>query len=102
MVLWVIYENFEKKSQDISRIAISAYERIKDIYEKNRRRGAIIAGAIGVILLLVVIFNIPKAWEFVMDFVNGRSGSSNTRFLIYRTSILKAIDDNFLIAQGSR
>lgn len=100
MVLWVIYENFEKKSLDISRLVKSAYERIKDIYVKNRRQGAIMAAVIGGVILLTVILNTPKAWDLVMDFVNGRSGSSNTRFLIYRTSILKAIDDNFLIGSG--
>lgn len=100
MVLWIIYENFEKESQEVSRIIKSTYERLKNIYEKNKRQGAIVAGTVAVIVLLVVIFNIPKAWDFVMDFVNGRSDSSNTRFLIYRTSILKAIDDNFLIGSG--
>ncbi len=100
MVLWVIYENLETKSDTISRLFTDAGKKIKEVLGKNRRlsTGLLALGAIVAVIVIVVIT--PKAYGFVMDFVNGRSGSSNTRFLIYRTSILKAIDDNFLIGSG--
>lgn len=100
MVLWVVYENLEKKSKVISRFVNSNIEKVRSVYHDNRRLTAIVAVVAALVLVLVLIVGAPKIYDFVMGFVNGRSGSSNTRFLIYKTSIIKAFNDNFLIGSG--
>ncbi len=91
-------------SKSRTAIIISTILTIISIYTNLKEKKKKILVIIGSLILLIVLFGttdyVAQIYQATLNLINGRSNSTNTRLIIYMTSIEAVLKNNLLLGMG--